>query len=109
MSDKKYSDPERYSDPENYLKMSEPFENAEAAEEALRGFYKELGELRKKYKLRDVLIVTNDSIKQDGGETGEIMQWTNFGNSKHTIHMAAYAFGAVKQEYDQLIQRFLKG
>ena len=97
------------NDPENYYKMAEPFENEEKANEALAGFYKDFSELRKKYKIRDVLIVTSDSIKNKDGEVGEFMQHSSYGNSLNTISLAAYAFGHAKAEMIEKQSKLLAG
>ena len=53
------------NDPENYYKLSEPFESSDACNEALTKFHEELSELRKKYKIRDLLVVTYGSVKYE--------------------------------------------
>lgn len=97
------------SDPENYLKMSKPFENSETATEALSKFYEEVSELRKKYVIRDMLIVIAGSVKQQDGEIGDFMATQTFGDQLHHHTLAAYAYGQTKAEHDQRIQKFLAG
>jgi hypothetical protein len=96
------------NDPDNYAKMSIPFESTEAANEALSNFHKELGELRKKYKIPDLLIVTKGSVKHDG-ETGDWMQHSSYGSSLNQLTMAAYAYGQLQAEHKELISKLIAG
>jgi hypothetical protein len=66
--------------PERYLKMSEPYENKEIANQSVNKFYEEVATLREKYKIRDVLFVLNDSVIYEDGEIGEFMSVFNMGD-----------------------------
>lgn len=95
------------SDPENYYKMSEPLENVEKANEAMEAFFEELSELRKKYKLRDVYVVVNGSVKYENGDAGEFMVTSNFGSVLNALAMTAYAYGVEKSEHEERISKLL--
>ena len=97
------------NDPDNYYKMSEPFEGADACNEAISKFYEELGELRKKYKIRDVLIVTYGSVKYTDGKIGDFMQHSGFGNSINQLPMSAYAYGQLQAENRELMNNLISG
>ena len=45
-------------DNENYEKMSAPFESYEALKKALDGFHASVGKLRKKYRIAEVVVLT---------------------------------------------------
>lgn len=96
------------NDPGNYAKMSVPFENADAANEALAKFFEEIDGIRKKYKIPDVLIVTKGDIVCEEG-TGSFMQYSNFGNSVNILPMAAYVYGRAEQEHKEIIYKLLAG
>lgn len=99
----------KISDPENYYKMSEPFESADACNKALEGFYDEVSEIRKKYKIRDVLIITSGTVKYEDGEASEYIQCSGFGSQLRQESMAAYAFGQTQSEHRELINNIMSG
>lgn len=96
-------------DEKNYFEMSKPHENADLANKALRDFHNEIGEIRKKYKIRDVLIVTYDSVQYADNKIGEFMQHTAFGNSINQVNMAAYVYGQTKAEERERVNKLLAG
>ena len=96
-------------DADNYLKMSEPHESFDAAKDALAKFYEELGELRRKHKIRDLLCVVYDGYKNEDGNIGEIMHHTAYGNSLNPVVMAAYVYGQEKNERDEMMGKLLSG
>ena len=95
------------SDPENYYKMSEPFESADACNDALAAFYEGIGELRKKHRIRDVLIVTYGSVRYEGGKLGDFMQHSTFGNQMNEVPMAAYVFGQTQASARERINKLI--
>jgi len=97
----------KVSDPENYYKLSEPFENSEQCNEMLEGFYNEIAELRKKYRIRDLLIVTNGSVRYDDGKIGEFLNHSSFGSEIKQEILAAYAYGQTQSEHRELINKLL--
>lgn len=96
-------------DPENYHKMSEPFESKEAISTALTAFNDELSELRKKYKIADILVTIQDSIKYEDGNIGQVMLTLSFGNSLNIPVLAAYAHGQAQAESREHINKLLSG
>ena len=55
----------RQIDPERYRRLAQPFENENEFNEALKGFFKELGVLREKYKIPDVLVAAIANVKNE--------------------------------------------
>ena len=96
-------------DEKNYFEMSKPHENADIANKALHDFYAEISELRKKYKIRDVLVITYDSVQYPDNKIGEFMQHTAFGNSTNQVNMAAYVYGQVNAEERERVNKLLAG
>lgn len=97
------------NDPENYLLMSEPFESSDKANEAVSEFQKGIEELRKKHKIRDVLLVVNDSVKYSDGNIGEFMAHFSFGSALKRNVMAAYLYGQTSAEERERINKLLAG
>jgi hypothetical protein len=95
------------NDPENYYQMSEPFESSQQADEALSNFFKELGELRKKHKMRDVFVVVFDSTKYEDGIIGEFMTTHQYGSSLNGLPMTAYAYGQEQATHKERINKLL--
>lgn len=95
------------SDTENYYNMSEPFNGEKEANEAVGKFFEELGELRKKHKIRDVLVVLYDSVKYDDGNCGEFMCTGNYGNQINCLPMAAYLYGQEQSEHVERINKMV--
>ncbi len=96
-------------DLENYMQLSIPFESTDKANEALTNFYNELGELRKKHKIPDVLIVTKGTVRYEDGEVGDYIQHSSFGNSLNALPMAAYAYGQIQADHESLISKLIAG
>ena len=97
------------NDPENYYKLSEPFESSDACNEALTKFHEELSELRKKYKIRDLLVVTYGSVKYEDGKVSDFMQHSGFGNSINQLPMSAYAYGQLQAENRERMNHLIAG
>jgi hypothetical protein len=96
-------------DPENYSKLSVPFESSDTASEALENFYKEVGELRKKHKIPDLLMIVKASVKYEDGEIGDIIHHSFYGNVLNQLPMAAYVYGQTQADHEEVISRLLKG
>lgn len=94
-------------DADNYYKMSEPFESADKANEAVGKFRDELDELRKKYKIRDILLVFYDSVRYEDGTVAEFMSTAHFGNSLNCLPMAAYVYGQEQAEHRERINKMI--
>ena len=94
------------NDPENYLKMSEPYESEESVNKAIGNFYDELSMLRKKYKVRDILVVVYGSVKYENN-VGEFMQHLGLGDQHKQLAMAAYAYGTIQSEQKEIISKLL--
>lgn len=97
------------NDPDNYSKMLVPFESMDAANEALTKFFDEVGEIRKKYKIPDVLIITKGSIRHEDGSEGDFMNHSGFGSMLNQLPMAAYCYGQVQAEQKETISKLISG
>jgi hypothetical protein len=97
------------NDPANYSQMSVPFESEDEANKAMNDFYEEVGELRKKYKIQDLLVVMYGSLKSSDGEVGNFMNSISFGSSLNQEGLAAYAYGAAKADREDRIMKLLSG
>ena len=97
------------NDHENYYLLSEPFESPDVCNKALEDFYAELGELRKKHHIRDLLVVTYGAVKYEDGKVADWMQHSGFGNSRNQLPMSAYAFGQLQAEDTERMNKLIKG
>ncbi len=80
------------NDPEKYRRMSVPYKSEEEAREMLTAFLGELGEIREKYKVPNVVLVTKASVMIEGQEK-VFPAIANWGDSAHVLSMLAWAFG----------------
>ena len=92
----------------NYHKMSQPHENSDKANEALEKFYEKVAEARKEFKISDVLVVTMDTVFSEIGTITAFVQVSQFGNVTNGLSMAAYAFGKLKAEQNELLSHLLE-
>ncbi len=97
------------NDPENYYKMSEPHENPDKANKALKNFYEKVSEARKEFKIADVLVVIKDSARYPDGEVGQFIQHSQFGNTLNGVQMAAYAYGQLQTESREVMNKLVAG
>ncbi len=96
-------------DPERYRKISEPFESVDAGNEAIQGFFKELGELRIKYKIPDLYIVLKATALTSDDEEGSFTTSMHYGNTLESEGMLAWALGRVQAERVERIAKWLQG
>src|SRR5258708_7022122 len=85
-------------DADNYRKMSEPFENPDAANASLQKFMEGVRELRNACRISDVLVICSVNVLYEtGGEGRAIVHGFN-GDSQNSESMAAYAYGQESAE-----------
>ncbi len=89
--------------PKLYREMSEPHPSVEAVNQALRAFFDEFGELRKKHKLRDVIAVVNTSYLKEDGEECDGGSWFGYGSSLNHEMMLAHTLGVVQTDRQELL------
>jgi len=100
----------KYDEPNLKLfrSMSEPHESLEAADQTIKAFLNELGELREKHKIANVLTVIADSAKTADGDDTEFIMPHMYGDSLRMEALAAYAFGqaaVIRQESMGALQK----
>ncbi len=91
-----------------FREMSQPHESREALQAAHQVFFDEVLELRKKYKIAHVLLIYADSYEADGKEL-ELLGASMIGNSMRSESMAAYAYGSLKRQREELLAKMLSG
>ena len=89
------------NDPDTYAELSRPFATADEADEAIVGFAAEFRELRKKYRLANVLVVIKDTIQ----DSGPFMVDAACGSALEAEAMAAWLLGRVQGDRQDLIRR----
>ena len=92
-----------------YRQAAEPHESNAAAEIAITAFYAELGELRVKHKIKDLLVVYGVNVLDENGDEGCKMGTTAFGTQSLFESMAAMAYGVHKERNAAMMRELLKG
>lgn len=95
------------SDAARFRKASEPHESPEVGEKTMKEFRREVGELRLKYQVRDILMSYDFGvIEKDGTET--VMSSTiGLGSQMMFLPMAACLYGIEKDAHDRLIRKLV--
>lgn len=89
----------------NYRKMAEPFQSVEAANAAVKNFYKAIEEARKEFGIMDVHIIVKMNIVRDGTE-GSAMTSAHYGNTLEGAPMCAWALGQEQSDYEAIIREY---
>lgn len=97
------------SDPATYRKLCEPFGSVEAANERIQEFFSELGELREKYGLPDVLCVIQSAVIYEDGQEGSPIGLISLGDRTKAPILAAYALADTQKSVEAIIGQLLKG
>lgn len=97
----------RQVDPERYERLSRPFETEEDMNKAFAGFFRELGELREKYKIADVLTVVADSYQDPDDSTLKVPMATSMQYGDMTLR-PFFVLWLYRQE-PEMIQILMKG
>jgi len=94
------------NNPKLYREMSEPHATAAEVNASLQAFFDDLGELRKKHKLRDIVAIVNTSyLASDGIEEIDGGSWFGYGNSMNYEIMLAHTLGIVQTERQEMLAR----
>lgn len=96
-------------DAKNYHELSKPFDSEEQAHENINNFFDEIYELRKKYKIPDVLITVKGEVSLEDGKSGSFINSHSYGNSLNVLHMAAFTYGQMQSEQKENIAKLLLG
>jgi len=96
-----------YSDPKTYREMSIPFASNEEASKANEAFKDELATLRKKYRMRDLVVVAQFSYESSEGEC-DAVSLNSFGHAGNVESLLAYALGVTQTERQQHNDRLLR-
>ena len=91
-------------DTKTYSEMCVPFESLDAANEALRQFYEELAELRRKHRIMDVLCISQVAYADGVG-----FSMSSLGSSLASETLAAYGYGAARKRREQSVGELLAG
>jgi hypothetical protein len=91
-----------------YREMSQPFMTAEAATDALQAFFEDLGELRKKHEIPDLVCavkmgyLTSDGVEVDG------MSYVSYGDQMNVEPMAAYLYGQAAKDRQEFLAKIVR-
>lgn len=92
--------------PKLYRELSEPFASPEAANDAINAFLEDLGAIREKHRILNVLCVVSGTMIERGEET-EYMTSLSYGDSLRRPLMAAWAYGSEKSDADTIMRRII--
>jgi hypothetical protein len=104
-------EPQEHSQPNqaHWRAMQEPHESVAAANTALQAFYEELGALRSKHRLADVLVIARVTcITQDGDER-DARTPMFYGDELHAESLAAYGYGHYVSQRQQMMSDYIRG
>ena len=95
------------NDPANYRKMSEPFENIEKANQALKDFYEAVEVARKEFHIMDVHVVVKMNVLR-GEVEGHAITSAHYGNTLEGALMCAWALGNEQADFEALLRESSK-
>jgi hypothetical protein len=84
---------EKIVDYAGYLELSVPFESVGLANEAVNAFFRDVRELRKKYKLPNIYTILAGLAVGDNGVVGEWITSQHHGDALKCESMTAWALG----------------
>jgi hypothetical protein len=96
------------ANPQLYRELSEPFETMDEANSAVQEFFREVGELRKKYGLPNVYFIVSASSKDAAGEEGQFIVNMMYGDESMAESLVAYSLGFEAAERQERIAGLLK-
>jgi hypothetical protein len=82
-----------------YRRLSEPFADADAANEAIQAFFVEVEALREKHRIPDVLVLVEANMMTDGVETRGGARLFR-GDKAHALPMLARSYGEERQQHE---------
>jgi|HubBroStandDraft_4_1064222.scaffolds.fasta_scaffold951369_2 hypothetical protein len=88
-------------DPKAFRHASAPHESKADADAAMQAFIDDVAEARKKHRIRDVLIVQQIAYYEGDGEN-RAASINSFGESTQPVLLAAYAYGHLKSEHEEM-------
>ena len=77
--------------PELYAKMKVPFESEQKLNESIEGFFKELTQLREKYKIENVVCYLSGKVMDEKKEASAFITGQFYGNINYEETIIEYA------------------
>jgi hypothetical protein len=97
------------SNPALFRRLSEPYASMEAADEAIQTFLDEMGALREKHKIPNILTVIGGSAIAADGDESEFLLPHMYGDAMRMESFAAYAYGAAATARQEALGAIQKG
>lgn len=88
------------NDPENYARMIVPHATIDEAEAAWRGFWQEVYESRKKYRIAEAVVIGQVRWSNEGGNLMGANLTGSMGDDVSILRMMAAAYGEMKLKHD---------
>jgi hypothetical protein len=95
------------SDPEKYRLLSAA-RTPDEVNAALTAFFEEMGALREKHGIPDVVTICGVNAQYESG-IGNAVIWSHYGDSTRAESLLAWAFGQAQVERLELINRLASG
>lgn len=95
--------------PKRFREMQEPHESSEVMAKSFDEFFKVVEAARLKFRVAEVEIVAVMKALTDGGQEGEAMLRMHLGDPLRAESMAAFAYGTLKREREEMIATLLSG
>lgn len=100
------------SDLATYREMAKPFESPDAANKAVEAFFVDLGEIRRKHKITDILCVIGGSCiypkSEESDETdGLFITEHSYGATVMREILAAWVLGRVQSQHREIVAKML--
>ncbi len=93
--------------PDNYRELSKPFATEAEADAAVEGFWKELYELRNKYKIPDIYLILRMGVVGADGVEGMCHSTMQAGSPSYAESMTAWAFGCEQAKREEIIAKLV--
>lgn len=93
------------SDPEKFQRLSVPFETLDEAQAASEAFFKELGELREKHRMANVVVVIQNTV----AGVGPGLANSFYGDWQHEEMMLAWAMGKAHSDRAHSLAKLIGG
>jgi hypothetical protein len=93
--------------PGRYATLLTPL-SRDAANENMQAFFEEVGKLRERYHIPDVLVVVKTNVEYEGA-IGEAIASNHYGSTFEAEALAAYALGQLREQTREHINKLVAG
>jgi hypothetical protein len=95
-------------DPEKYRRLSAP-RSADETNKALEAFFEEMGTVREKHGIPNVVLVASVMVQYADGNVGEAVTMSSYGDSLKIVPLLAYGLGQARAEDREMVAKLIAG